>query len=349
MSALLQHCRIVNIPGTPGVNGSKGATGANGSNAWASLAADFTMPAQGASGTATLDQVAWLALDEPVWIESLGTLKVLTISGTSVELLNLQDGSGAYAWNAAPGTIAAATTRVTPTGFQGLDGNTPAGSAPDTASYILQAANVGLASAQSLGALTTGLLKNTVGAGVGVLSKALDGTDYLSPSTGLTTGAIGTTVQAKSATLDALIASSPSAYMLSLMPTANLAALLVALGAVQQRYGILGKLTALDLNTGGATQCTINTTKYIIRRIIVESASVNLTTATLGIFTSGAGTIAADQALSALSASSKWLDLTISSIGLTDILTGSYVNVTVGTPQGVPATANVWIEGENLA
>lgn len=49
------------------------------------------------------------------------------------------------------------------------------------AKYILQTANANLPNAQSLGALTTGLLKNTVTTGTGVLSTATPGTDYYSP------------------------------------------------------------------------------------------------------------------------------------------------------------------------
>lgn len=44
--------------------------------------------------------------------------------------------------------------------------------------YIVQEASSNLSAEQSLGALTTGLLKNTVTAGVGVLSTASLGTDY---------------------------------------------------------------------------------------------------------------------------------------------------------------------------
>ena len=46
------------------------------------------------------------------------------------------------------------------------------------AKYIIQTANANLPNAQSLGALTTGLLKNTVTTGTGVLSTAVPGTDY---------------------------------------------------------------------------------------------------------------------------------------------------------------------------
>lgn len=52
--------------------------------------------------------------------------------------------------------------------------------APVDATYITQGDETGsLANSQSLGGLTTGLLKNTVTTGVGVLSKAVQGTDFI--------------------------------------------------------------------------------------------------------------------------------------------------------------------------
>jgi hypothetical protein len=53
--------------------------------------------------------------------------------------------------------------------------------ADPTAKYILQTANVNLPNAQSLGTLTTGLLKNTVTLTTGVLSTATPGVDYYAP------------------------------------------------------------------------------------------------------------------------------------------------------------------------
>lgn len=47
--------------------------------------------------------------------------------------------------------------------------------------FIIQTVDPELPNAQSLGALTTGLLKNTVTTGTGVLSTAIAGTDYYSP------------------------------------------------------------------------------------------------------------------------------------------------------------------------
>lgn len=350
MSEVLQRCRIVNIPGTPGANGSAGAAGASGSNAWASLAADFTMPAQGATGTATLDHTDWLTLDLPVWVEPLGTLQVVTITGNDVELRNLQDGAGGYAWNLPPGTVAATTERVTPTGFQGLDGDLSGAAGGDLQGTYPDPTLIAVGTAGTYGSATTVpvITTDNVGRVAAVTNTAITFPSSSAPS-GAAGGDLTGTYPNPTLGVTGVAAATYGSEERIPAVAVDLKGRITSASNKQPRYGILGKLTALDLNTGGATQCTINSTKYIIRRIIVESASISLTTATLGVFTSGAATIAADQALSALTASTKWHDLTISSVGTTDVLTGSYVNVTVGTPQGAPATANVWIEGENLA
>lgn len=55
--------------------------------------------------------------------------------------------------------------------------------APSDAQYVVGTANGTLSAEQSLGALTTGLLKNTVSGSTGTLSTAVAGTDYESPLT----------------------------------------------------------------------------------------------------------------------------------------------------------------------
>jgi hypothetical protein len=80
------------------------------------------------------------------------------------------------------------------------------GAAPATATYLLQVANASLPNAQAMGALATGLVKNTTT--TGVQSIALAGTDYTSP-----TGAenlSNKTITASSVNSTPIGASSPS-------------------------------------------------------------------------------------------------------------------------------------------
>jgi hypothetical protein len=85
--------------------------------------------------------------------------------------------------------------------------------APSGAKYLVQVADAGLANAQALGALATGLLKSTTT--TGVVSIAAAGTDYLAPAgdgsglTNLAGGSIATGTVA-AARLPALVASGAS-------------------------------------------------------------------------------------------------------------------------------------------
>lgn len=87
------------------------------------------MPLQLGTGVAELDHTDWLTPGEPLFVEFLGTLLVVSIAGLNVTLQNLQDGAGAYPNNAAPGTVAPTTVRVTPTGFEGAAGSIGGGPA----------------------------------------------------------------------------------------------------------------------------------------------------------------------------------------------------------------------------
>lgn len=62
---------------------------------------------------------------------------------------------------------------------QGFTTNAGTNTAPNTATFILKTANAQLSNAQVLGDLSTGLLKNTTT--TGVLSTAVEGTDYYKP------------------------------------------------------------------------------------------------------------------------------------------------------------------------
>lgn len=120
------------------------------------------------------------------------------------------------------------------------------------------------------------------------------------------------------------------------------------------RYGLLGSLIGANFNVTTDQAITIQTgiTRYIIRRIVVDNASISLTTAAGGIYTNAgkAGTVivAAAQVYSALTTAAKFKDLTLEAVIGTDILTANPIYLSLTTAQGAAATANVWVFGENL-
>lgn len=364
---------VSQVPGPAGADGADGAAGAAGVSSFTTVAnylpaAQPTMPAEGASTDVnTTSSTAFMAVGSTVFVQNWGYMLVTAIvDADTVTLENPEDAAtGAYASNAAPGTPLAAASKIVLAGEQGVAGTNPAGAAPSTASYIVQTADAGLSAEQALGALATGLLRNTTT--TGVLSIATDGTDYLSPATGLEPADIGVTVQAFDAGLQSLsafptvadrIAYSTGANVWAEAPlTANARAIIAAASPLAVRsllgifdgYGRIGSITGVDLNALGDTAFTIGgTTRYIIDKIVIENASISLTLATAGVFTAAGGggtTIAADQALSALTASTKFDDLTLQAVAGTDVFTSATLYFRVGTAQGAAATANVHVFG----
>lgn len=120
------------------------------------------------------------------------------------------------------------------------------------------------------------------------------------------------------------------------------------------RYGLLANLTGANFNTTADQAMVLQTgvTRYIIRRIIVENASVSLTTAVGGIYSNAgkAGTVivAAGQVYTALTGSTKWIDLTLTAAMGTDVLTATTIYFSLSTIQGAAAVASIWVYGENL-
>lgn len=120
---------VQNIPGPAGSDGAAGAAGAAGVSAYTLLTLAFTMPAEGAGATATVGSTAWITAGQIVYIAGLGYLTATTIlSGTTFTATNPENtASGTYASNAAPGTIAAIGSKVSPAGIQGPAGTVSAG------------------------------------------------------------------------------------------------------------------------------------------------------------------------------------------------------------------------------
>lgn len=131
------------IPGPIGPDGTDGADGTDGVNAFTTVAIydpppQPEMPNGSVAGTVvvnTTSSTGWMALNQVVWVQNWGSMKVISIpSDTSVELLNMEDGSGAYDDNAPAGTTLAGLSRIVPSGRQGV-------SATITPGVYLEAAN----------------------------------------------------------------------------------------------------------------------------------------------------------------------------------------------------------------
>lgn len=110
------------------------------------------------------------------------------------------------------------------------------GGAPDDATYIVQTAHGDLSAEQALGALATGLLKNTTT--TGVLSIAVAGTDY----------------QAADSDLAAIAALNTTAFGRGLLELADQAALLSAAGAAAASHAHSGA----DITSGTVAEARIH-------------------------------------------------------------------------------------------
>lgn len=122
------------------------------------------------------------------------------------------------------------------------------------------------------------------------------------------------------------------------------------------RFGqiLLGELISANMNSTADQQIVIFSApaKYIVRRIVVTNASISLTTAVGGIYPQvskgGTAIVANSQAYSSLNATTKFIDLTIAS-GYTSggsILTAKSIYLSLTTPQGAAATADVYVYGD---
>ncbi len=115
---------------------------------------------------------------------------------------------------------------------------------------------------------------------------------------------------------------------------------------------LLGQLKLADMNVTSDQEIKIGAARYVVRRIVVDNASISLTTAAGGIYTgaakSGTTVVGAAQAYVALTAASKFLDLTLDAGIATDVLTAATLYFSLTTGQGAAATADVRVFGDAL-
>lgn len=100
-----------------------GTDGTDGISAFTVTTDDFTQPAVNANVTIEVVSSAWVAADEPLWIEGGGSYMVVSIpDATHIEVENL-----GYPDNASPAANISAGAVVTPSGVRGATGASPTG------------------------------------------------------------------------------------------------------------------------------------------------------------------------------------------------------------------------------
>lgn len=115
----------------------------------------------------------------------------------------------------------------------------------------------------------------------------------------------------------------------------------------------LGVLTGADFNVTTDQAITIAATTYIVTGIIVTNASISLDTAAGGVYTAaskgGTAVVAAAQVYSALTASTKYLSLTLEAVAGTDVFSATTLYLSLTSAQGAAATADVYVLGRRLS
>lgn len=120
----------------------------------------------------------------------------------------------------------------------------------------------------------------------------------------------------------------------------------------QVRGSLIAVRRSVNMNTTGDTPITVVPKKYTIRRVIVTNASVPLTAAVGGIYTgpgkTGTALVPAGQSYVALATPRRFIDTGQDISTITDAFTAQTLYLSLTTPQGVAATADVYIYGDSV-
>lgn len=344
--------------------------GEDGQNAYTALTAQFIQPAVGATVVIAVASTAWMSTGVELFIESGGYYELVSIGGATAATVR----NRGYTANVAPAVVVPLGAQVIAAGEKGETGEVDANGAllaannlndvplPQTALGNLGGTTVGLALFLLANPGAVRFLRinalNTVTARTAAEMRTdlvlVPGTDVQAYDAGLGEIAALAQVANRLLYLDGAAAyalASLTAFARTILDDADAAASLVTLGRVKARRGLLGSLTATDMNTAGDTLVPISATRYRVDLIILDNTSATLAAATAGVFSGagGIGTIAADQTLAAATTANKHVSFTLSGLAPTDTFVGSDLYFRVGTPAGIAATANIFIFGEDLS
>lgn len=363
----------VAVPGPQGPAGADCTPCDDGQNSFTDLAANFTVPDAAVPASATVVNSDWAVVGQVVFLEGAGYFTVTSVPDSTHVVLDNTD----YTGNVADGTVIASGSHLGPGGLQGITGAAGAGSGDMLSADNLAVGATGVANASTaltnLGGTTVGKAMFGVanpGAIRFVRVDAANTVTLLSDANMRTALSlvIGTNAQAFDAFLTSIATLGTAADKMIYTTAANVAAEAditslartfvglatavlqrSALGKVLPRYGLLTEKLSFNVNSAGSDNAiTVEASRYRIDRITVDNASINLTLATAGVFTAAGGggtTVAADQVLSALTATTKFDDLTLDAGVGTDVLTSATIYARCGTAQGAAATCDLRVFG----
>lgn len=123
---------------------------------------------------------------------------------------------------------------------------------------------------------------------------------------------------------------------------------------VSQINRLIASLVGANMNvtTDQALTMAVTPAKYLIRKIVATNASISLTLAVGGFYTAtakGGTTIVANtQVYAALTAATKFVDLTLAAGVTGDVTTAAQLYLSLTTAQGAAATADIYVYGDVL-
>lgn len=357
------------LPGDPGTNGT------NGSNAFTTTVGTFIVPAIGDTVTITVGSSLWMAIEQPLFVETAGFYQVVSLpSSTSVEIENL-----GYVPNAVPTTVISSGSSVVASGTIGLTG-------PVSDVDLEMPSAVFDVAKSTVGGVVTHTVtfddqnENTVFAGPSTAPagsptfRALEAADIPDLDVAkITTGTLaiargGTGAGTATAAFDNLAPTTTAGDTVYHNGTDNVRLPIGVAGQVYQvntagnapewgvvSSGLLG-FASVDGNTTGDSAIPITlggASKYIIRKIVAYDCSVFLNTLVGGIYTAaskgGQQVVPASEAWDGWGgATNDYVDVGLSSNVSAYYFTATTLYFSPTTPEGTPSTMTVAVYGDRL-